>query len=158
MNRPRDFLTGSLFAAEPERPGSLGCRVEIAATMADALRRARERGVTREQVAARMAYHLGEKFNPDTLNGYTALSHTEKAAEKGEPPRDISLMRAMAFDAATEEDVLLSLYAVKRGGRRIVTDDEAALIELGRIHQEEKELAERKRALQALLKIKGGRQ
>jgi len=154
VSRLRDLLTGSLFAAEPERPGALGCRVEIAATMADALKRARERGLSREQVATRMAYHLGEKFNPDTLNGYTAPSHTERA----ESPRDISLMRAMAFDAALDEDALLSLYAGKRGARRVVTDEEAALIELGRIHQEEKDLAERKRALQALLKIKGGRQ
>lgn len=153
MNRPRDSLTGSLFDADSERPGALGCRVEIAATMADALRRARERGVTREQVAARMAYHLGEKFNPDTLNGYTAPSRTERA----EAPRDISLLRAMAFDAALGEDALLGLYALKRGARRVITDDEAALIELGRIHQEEKELAERKRALQAVLKLKGGR-
>lgn len=156
MSRSRDLLTGSLFTAEPERPGALGCRVEIAATMADALKRARERGLSREQVAARMAYHLGEKFNPDSLNGYTAPSHTDKAAEKGEQPRDISLLRAMAFDAALDEDVLLSLYAGKRGDRRVITDDEAAFIELGRIHQQERDLAERKRALQALLKM-GGR-
>jgi hypothetical protein len=142
-----------LFQDVTNRPGSLGCRAEIAATMAEALRIAAARGVTREDVAERMAFYLGDKFSPATLNGYTAPSHTEKA----EQPRDISLMRAMAFDAALGEDVLLALYARKRGERRVVTADEAAYIELGRIHQQEKELAERKRALQTLLKSQGSR-
>lgn len=148
MNRSRDILTGSLFDADPQRPGTLGCRIEIAATMTEALERAHKRGITREQVASRMAYHLGEKFSVASLNGYTAPSHTE---------RDISLVRAMAFDAALGEDALLSLYATKRGDRRVITANEAAYIELGHIHQEEKELAERKRALQIILKSKGER-
>lgn len=149
MNRPRDTLTGSLFDREPQRPGTMGCRIEIAATMSEALERVRKNGATRERVAADMAWHLGEKFSVATLNGYTAPSHSE---------RDISLVRAMAFDAALGEDVLLGLYAQKRGDRRVITADEAAYIELGRIHQEEKDLAERKRALQVILKNKGGRQ
>lgn len=144
----QDRRSLDLFADSPERPGALGCRVEVAATMAEALRRASERGVTREQVAVRMANHLGERFNPDTLNGYTAPSHTERA----ESPRDISFIRAMAFDAALGEDVLLGLYARKRGERRVVTAEEAAFIELGRIQQQERELALRKRALQTMLK------
>lgn len=142
--------TLDLFADALERPGGLGCRVEIAATMAEALKAAAASGMTRDTVAERMAFHLGEKFNPATLNGYTAPSHTENA----EQPRDISLLRAMAFDAALEQDILLGLYARKRGERRVVTADEAAYIELGRIHQQEKELAERKRALQIMLKAK----
>jgi hypothetical protein len=140
-----------LFADAPERPGGLGCRVEIAATMADALKVAAAHGLDRDAVAERMAFHLGDKFNPATLNGYTAPSHTEKA----EQPRDISLLRAMAFDAALNKDVLLGLYARKRGERRVITADEAIFIELGHIHQQERQLAERKRALQTLLK--GGR-
>lgn len=144
-------MTFDLFADAPERPGALGCRVEIAATMADALKAATARGLDRDAVAERMGFHLGDKFNPATLNGYTAPSHTEKA----EQPRDISFMRAMAFDAALGQDVLLGLFARKRGERRVVTADEAAFIELGRIHQQERELAERKRALQVLLKTGG---
>lgn len=144
-------LSLDLFADAPERPGGLGCRVEIAATMAEALRVAATHGLTREDIASRMAFHLGDKFNPATLNGYTAPSHTEKA----EQPRDISLLRAMAFDAALGQDVLLGLYARKRGERHIVTAADAAFIELGRIHQQERELAERKRALQTLLKAGG---
>ena len=135
-----------LFADAPERPGSLGCAIEIAATMKEALELARERGLTRANVAEIMSFHLGEKVSEATLNGYTAQSHGE---------REPSLRRAMAFDAALDEDVLLSLYVGKRGGRRVVTTEEAAYIELGRIHQEEKALAERKRALQTLLKTGG---
>jgi hypothetical protein len=141
-----------LFADTPERPGGLGCRVEIAATMAEALKAAAGRGLTREAVVERMAFHLGEKFNPATLNGYTAMSHTDKANQ----PRDISLVRAMAFDAALGADVLLGLFARKRGERRVITADEAAYIELGRIHQQEKELAARKRVLQTMLRHGGG--
>lgn len=146
-----DRLSLDLFADAPERPGALGCRVEIAATMAEALKAAAARGLVRDAVAERMSFHLGDKFNPATLNGYTAPSHTEKA----EQPRDISLLRAMAFDAALDSDVLLGLYARKRGERRVITAEEAAYIELGRIHQQERKLGERKRALQTLLKTGG---
>lgn len=138
-----DEASFDLFADAPERPGQMGCAVEIAATMAQAIERARERGVSREDVVARMAFHLGERLSEATLNGYTSQAHAE---------REISLRRAMAFDAALGEDVLLGLFARKRGGRRVVTESEAAYIELGRIHQQERALAERKRALQTLLK------
>lgn len=138
-----DRATIDLFADAPERPGSLGCGIEIAATMKAAIEQARERGLSRADIAERMSFHLGEKLSEATLNGYTAQSHDE---------REPSLRRAMAFDAALGMDVLLSLYAHKRGDRRVITADEAAYIELGRIHQQEKALAERKRVLQTLLK------
>ncbi|MDO8931841.1 MAG: hypothetical protein Q7U97_05560 [Rhodocyclaceae bacterium] len=138
-----DRLSLDLFANAPEQPGGLGCAIEIAATMAEALDLARERGLSRAVVAHSMSFHLGEKVSEATLNGYTAQSHGE---------REPSLRRAMAFDAALGDDVLLGLYARKRGGRRVVTAEEAAYIELGRIQQKEKALAERKRALQTLLK------
>jgi hypothetical protein len=77
------------------------------------------------------------------LNGYTAASH---------PQHEISLRRAMCFDAALGEDCLLGLYARKRGDRRVITTEEAAYLELGRIQQQKRETAERERALQLLLK------
>lgn len=120
--------------------------------MAEALANAAKAGMTREAVAERMSFHAGEQISVATLNGFTAQSHTGLAEEKGQRPRDISLLRAMAFDAALQADVLLSLYASKRGDRRVITSEEAAYIELGRIHHEEKELAERKRALQVMLR------
>lgn len=141
-----DPHTPDLFAGAPERPGTLGCSIEIAATMAEALEMARQQGVTRGEVAVRMAYHLGEKLSEATLNGYCAQSHDD---------REITLKRAMAFDAALGSDVLLSLYTRKRGGRVVMSEDDAALLEWARLHQEEKALSERKRALEAVLKLKG---
>lgn len=141
-----DPHTPDLFAHAPERPGALGCGIEIAATMAEALERARQQGLTRSEVAARMGYHLGEKFSEATLNGYCAQSHEE---------REITLKRAMAFDAALGNDALLALYTRKRGGRVVLPEEDAALLEWARLHQEEKALSERKRALEAVLKLKG---
>lgn len=149
--------TLDLFSQNTTRPGSLGCRAEIMAMMSEAMRRAAERGISREEVANRMSVYLGEKISVGSLNGFLAPSHTSQAAENGQAVRDISLMRAMAFDAAVEEDVLLGLFAEKRGGRKAVSSEDAALLEWAHLHHQEKELAERKRTLEAALKIKGGR-
>lgn len=150
-----DSRTLDLFSNGGTRPGSLGCRAEIAATMAAAIKRAAERGISREEIASRMSAFLGEKFGVGSLNGFTAPSHTSAAEEHGQPARDISFMRAMAFDAAVEEDVLLGLFADKRGSRKVITEDAAALLEWARIHRQEKELAERRKALELVLKAKG---
>lgn len=141
-----DQRTPDLFGESGDGAGRLGCAIEIAATMAEALRAAAERGLSRADVVQRMSYHLGERFSEATLNGYTAQSHGE---------REISLRRAMAFDAALDEDVLLALYARKRGDRHVITSEDAAHVELGRIRQKEQQLSERKRALQLMLKTKG---
>jgi hypothetical protein len=151
-----DRMTLDLFSPSTTRHGSLGCRAEIAAALSDAMRRAAERGISREEIAVRMGNYLGEKFSVGTLNGYTAPSHTSQAAENGQPARDISYMRAMAFDAAVEDDVLMGLFAAKLGGRVIVSQEDAALLEWARLHRQEKELAERKRALEAVIKLRGG--
>lgn len=152
-----DLHTLSLFTPSTNRPGSMGCRAEIAATLSDAMKRAANKGITREEIAARMGTFLGEKISVATLNGYSSQSHTALAADNGEPARDISFMRAMAFDAAVEEDVLMGLFSDKRGGRCVVSGEDAALLEWARLHQEEKALVEKKRALEAVMKIKGGR-
>lgn len=134
-----------LFADATERAGTLACGIEIVATLNEALEQARAQGLSRETVAERMGYHLGEKFGVATLEGYAAESHKD---------RQISLVRAMAFDAALGADVLLGLYARKRGERAIVSSDDAALLEWAKLHRQEKELAERKRALEAVMKLK----
>lgn len=154
MNDNRSF---DLFTPTAVRPGSMGCRAEIAATLSEAMKRAAGKGITREEIAARMGVFLGEKISVATLNGYSSQSHTAQAVENGEPARDISFMRAMAFDAAVEDDVLMGLFSDKRGGRRVVSSEDAALLEWARLHQEEKELGEKKRALEAVMKLKGGR-
>jgi hypothetical protein len=132
-----------LFADAPDPPGSLGCAIEIAATIGQAIESARsQRGLSREAITQRMRFHLGERISEATLNSYTSQ------AQEG---REISLRRAMAFDAALGSDTLLTLYARKRGARQVITQDDAALLEWARILQEEKTLAARKRALEAAL-------
>lgn len=133
----------------------MGCRAEISATMNETMKRAAARGLTREEIATRMSSFLGEKISVGTLNGFVAPSHTHKAGESGQPVRDISFMRAMAFDAAVEEDALLGLFAAKRGNRQIISEEQAALLEWAHLQRQEKELAERRKALEAMMKIKG---
>ena len=141
-----DSKTSDLFnEADGVAPGSGACSIEIAHTMSQALDRCRESGVDRERIAERMTYLLGEKVSVAMLNAYTA------------PSRDthqINVERAIAFDAAGKSVVgtraLLHLQA-RHGGERIVSKEEAAFIELGRIYQQERQLRERKRALQVIL-------
>ena len=150
MRRPSDTRCGDLFADEADHPGALGCQVEIMARMAVALEQARERGLTRERVAERMGYLLGEKISKDTLDGYVAPSHQQQG-------REISFKRAMAFDAALGEDVLLGLYAEKLGGRQVVSAGDADLLQWARLHHEERQLAARKKALEAVLLSRSGK-
>jgi hypothetical protein len=141
--------TPDLFADLPERPGALGCAVEISASIAQALERARaDQGLDRDAVAARMGYHLGERMSVNMLNAYAAQSHEA---------HEISLRRAMALDAALGGDCLLGLYAAKRGGRQVIGADDAALLEWARLHHQERELAERRRALEIALRLRGAR-
>lgn len=141
-----DERTPDLFANLTERPGSLGCSVEISATISEALERAKStRGWSREEIARRMSYHLGERLSDNMLDAYAAQSHTQ---------HEISLRRAMALDAALESDVLLTLFTNKRGGRAVIGQDDAALLEWARLHHQERELAERRKALEAALKAR----
>lgn len=148
-----DTRSGNLFDATGDRPGAMGCRLEIAATMREALEKSREGGLSRERVAERMGYYLGERISADTLNGLVAPSHTDE--QKTVTPRDLKFMHAMAFDAAVGQDAMLGLYAAKRGGRMVLSNEDAALLEWARLHHEEKDLAERRRALEAVIKRRG---
>jgi len=143
-----DTNTLDMFADASDRPGDLSCAVEIAASVAAALDRARARGLTRADVAHKMGWHLGERLSENMLNAYAAQSHDK---------HEISLRRAIALDLVLGEDTLLRLYAAKRGGRAIMTDDDAALLEWARLHREEKVLSERKRALEAVLRTRAGK-
>lgn len=144
MARLADTTSGDLFAPDSERPGALGCAVEIRARMDVALDQARARGLARERIAERMSVLLGEKISVDTLNGYVAPSHQQQG-------REIPFRRALAFDAALGEDVLLGLAAEKLGGRQVVSADDADLLAWARLHHEERQIAARKKALEAVL-------
>lgn len=129
-------------------PGSCACSIEIAHTMSEALDKCREAGVDRERIADRMSYLLGDKVSVSMLNAYSAPSRET---------HQINVERAIAFDAAvrtvTGTRALLHLQA-RHAGERVVSQEEAAHIELGRIFLQERELRERKSALQVLLRGK----
>ncbi len=139
----RDSATPDLFNdTDSSNPGSVACSIEIAHTMSEALDRCRDAGVDREQVADRMSFLLGDQeVSVAMLNAYTAASRTT---------HQINVERAIAFDQTVKSVLgqrpLLRLQA-KHAQERVVTTEEAAFIELGRIYQQERELAQRKRAL-----------
>lgn len=134
-----------LFEAASTTAGSLACAIEVTAVMNEVIRRCAQRDLKREDIVQRMSDYLGEPVSLAMLNAYTA---------KSRDTHEISLRRAMAFDAATECDALLQLFAGKRG-RVTINTEEAHYIELGRIHQQERDLAERKKLIQLQLRIKG---
>lgn len=142
MTRRRDFLTGELFAEIPQpaptTPGAIHYSREIAAVMSEALK---DCAHDRIEVSARMSRMLGREVSMSMLNGYTAESHDS---------HNISVERAIAFDAATDGHALLNFYAAKRGCRVMVGED-ALLAELGKIERSEQALRERKNALKAYL-------
>lgn len=144
-----DLRTIDMFDEAGPIPGSLGCAAEVSAVMREALERlGTERGMSRDDVAAAMSRLLGDKFSVSVLNGYCADSHED---------REPSFRRAMAFDAVCRQPVLLALYVRKLGLGHLITDEDAELLEWAKLHQEEQRIAERKRALQAAMKMRSGR-
>jgi hypothetical protein len=142
VTKAHDFLTGELFAeipqAAPTTPGAINYSREIAATMSQALK---DSAHDRIEVSARMSRMLGREVSLSMLNAYTAGS---------DETHNISLERAIAFDAATDGHALLNFFSAKRGCRVMVGED-ALLAELGRIERSEQVLRERKAALKAYL-------
>ena len=142
MRRP-DTHTPDLFGAAAPAAGSLGCGAEVAATMRQGMDELASRGMTRDDVAAAMSALLGDTLSVATLNGYCAASHGD---------REPSLRRAMAFDAVLGRPVLLALYVRKLDLGVLVSHDDALLLEWARLHHEEREIAERRKALEANLR------
>lgn len=145
MVRPRDLMTMDLFAQipqpAPDTAGAMSYSREIAHVMSAALKSSPH---DRYEVAARMSRFLGREITLSMLNAYTAESHDS---------HNISLERAVAFDAATDGYALLSFFAAKRGCG-LLKGKEALVHELGRIEQMCAELASQRRAIKDYLKGK----
>lgn len=140
-----DALTRDLFGTSAESAGALGCGIEIAATLNEALAKAHVAGISRSEVARRMSHHLGEAVSEANLGDWCSPSHRYP----------ISLLRSLAFDAALGQDVLLGLFARKRE-RRVVSIAEAHFAELGRLREERRRLAEREKLLELTLRTGRG--
>ena len=137
-----DTLTGDLFASIPQAfpmtPGAWNFRREIAAVMGEAIKACTK---DRYQIAADMSRLLGREVSVNTLDKYTS-----EASEDHIP----NLETSIAFDAATEQTALASLFASKLGCR-VLPGKDSLLAELGRIEQMKGDLAKQEKAIKRIL-------
>jgi hypothetical protein len=142
VRRAADTLTGDLFSgipqAHPMTPGAWNFRREIAVVMGDAIK---ECSKDRWQIAADMSRLLGREVSANTLDKYTS-----EASEDHIP----NLETAIAFDAATGQTALVSLFASKLGCR-VLPGKDSLLAELGRLEQMKGNIAKQEKAIKKLL-------
>ena len=142
MRRTADTLTGDLFAcipqAHPKTPGAWRFRGEIAHVMGEAVRTCNK---DRYQIAADMSRLMGREFSVNTLDKYTS-----EASEDHIP----NLETAIAFDAATEQTALVSLFAGKLGCR-VLPGKESLTAELGRLAYMKTEISKQEKAIKQIL-------
>lgn len=142
MRRQKDSMTLDLFDAiptpHPMTAGAWRFRVEIAHAMGDAIKACTK---DRYQIAADMSRLLGREVSVNTLDKYTS-----EASEEHIP----NLETAIAFDAATEQTALASLFASKLGCR-VLPGKDSMLAELGRLQQMKSNIANQEKALKKML-------
>lgn len=124
---------------EPARVRAASLAGQIARAVAEALRGAAERGIPREEVAARMSAITGERVSRQMLDAYASQAREEHA---------IGLARFVALVQATGDRRLLELLAEPMGWAVIERED-LALIELGALREHADEIARRMKLLQA---------
>ncbi|MDO8414170.1 MAG: hypothetical protein Q7S51_10325 [Gallionellaceae bacterium] len=142
MRRMVDTLTGDLFASIPQAypltPGAWRFRGEIAHVMGEAIKACSK---DRYQIAADMSRLLAREVSVNTLDKYTS-----EASEDHIP----NLETAIAFDAATEQTTLASLFASKLGCR-VLPGKESLMAELGRLGHMKNEIAKQEKAIKHVL-------
>lgn len=142
MRRIADTLTGDLFScipqAHPMTPGAWRFRGEIAHIMGEAIKSCSK---DRYQIAADMSRLLGREISVNTLDKYTS-----EASEDHIP----NLETAIAFDAATEQVALVSLFASKLGCR-VLPGKEYLQTELGRLVQMRDNIGKQEKAIKQIL-------
>lgn len=142
MRKPQDTMTLDMFAnipqPHPKNAGAWRFRAEIAHAMGDAIKVCHK---DRYQIAADMSRLLGREVSVNTLDKYTS-----EASEDHIP----NLETAIAFDAATEQTALASLFAEKLGCR--VLPGKATLeAELGRLEIMKGDIARQEKAIKKIL-------
>jgi len=138
---PKDLITPDLFSERaPLTSGSLACSVEVAHTMAEAIKNCAH---DRAQIVERMSRYLGRAVTLPVINAYTSEARRE---------HNISLERAIAFDHATESFALLELHA-RKCGAKVLSGTDVLLYELGRVEQSKRDLSERERALRLAARV-----
>lgn len=142
MRRPQDTMTFDLFdsipKAHPKTAGAWRFRCEIAHAMGEAVKACPK---DRYQIAADMSRLLGREISANTLDKYTS-----EASEDHIP----NLETAIAFDAATEQTALASLFAEKLGCR-VLPGKESLHAELGRLEIMKGNIAKQEKAIKKIL-------
>ncbi|WEO73818.1 hypothetical protein [Agrobacterium vitis] len=149
----RDTLTPDLFAWQPPKVaagygedvtgrGALDNR--IARTISRAMKDAKERGLTRSQIAKAMSDYLGRSISEDMLNKW--------ASEAADSNR-ITLDAFMALIDATGSHDLMGLV-VSGFGYVAVPERYSDMIELHLIEEHERDVIARRQALEARVRAK----
>lgn len=145
MKRHCDIYTGDLFAVPqpaPATPGGLAYGQELRVLLARSLSQAnKDAGLSREDVAARMAGLVGESISRHQIDAWTAESR---------PAWRFPLEYAAAFEVACGTTGLQELLASKRGAR-VYSGADVVRAELGRIESEQLRLRRQKDSLRRYL-------
>ncbi len=122
-----------LLEAQPvdRLPGALDCRVAVATLVSQGLDTAAKRGEDRHQVAANMGRLQG--------TGSISKARLDKIAAPSNEGVDLKAHEVPAFTLATE-DLSLIRYLAGQCGVFVVTGEEMALVELGRLAQASSEV------------------
>jgi hypothetical protein len=148
MTRRRDPHTKDLFAWEPEPvrvayadevKGRGDLDSQISRVIGQALRDAKDAGVSRMEVAGRMTQYLGRPISEDTLN---------KWASESTEDRRIQLDAFVALAHATDTHELIGFVA-GLFGLAVVPDRYVELIEMHQLEEHKREVDARIAALQA---------
>jgi hypothetical protein len=107
-----------LYAEEPPAPGSLNDESVIRIILTEVIRKSAK---SREQIAEEMTVMVGERVSLRMLNSYTS-----EAAEQHRWPSQYT--RAFCY---VVQDWGLLRCIVERAGFRLITQEEALLLELG---------------------------
>lgn len=146
MRRPRDTLSGDLFAQIPQPapayPSSMDYRAELSELVAQMLfeRRQRDPGNDRYGIAAAMSRLSGHGVSKEMLDGYTS------------PAREafnLPLWLVPALEVACDSTCLTTWLAEKRGGR-VLLGAAALDAEIGRLEGEKEAVGDRLKELRDL--------
>lgn len=146
MRRAIDNLSGDLFAgiptAHPMNPGAWRFRGEIAHAIGESIK-----GCSKDvyAIAAEMSRLLGREVTANTLYKYSS-----EASEEHIP----NFETAIAFDAATGQLALASLFAGKLGCK-VMPGKDSLFAELGRLETMKGDIARQEKAIKKML---GGEQ
>lgn len=142
MRKIVDTLTGDLFAnvpqAHPMTPGAWRFRGEIAHVMGEAIKACSK---DRYQIAADMSRLLGREITVNTLDKYTSEASEDHIQ---------NLETAIAFDAATGQMALASLFVGKLGCS-VLPGKESLLVELVRLDQMRADITKQEKAIKRVL-------